>query len=166
VSHGSGSQAFSIPPGLSFRVSLTQGIDTATAAAGDPIKAKLITPIQDHSRVLVPTGAAITARIVRLRQFYGPESGLYLDIRLESVEVGGVSRRLTATPDAGRNFQKSRNGSLRRRVELGTLQGLEDRSASFVFRKVHQPYLIGSGLESMWVTGTPVAGDSVSTIPK
>jgi hypothetical protein len=166
ASHGLGSQAFSIPSGLPFRVAFTQGIEVATAAAGDPIKAKLITPIQDNLKVLVPMGAAIAGRIVRIRQFYGPESAVYLDIRVESVEVGGVPIRLTATPDAGRDFQKSRSGSLQRRVELGTLQGLEDRSASFVFRRVRQPYLIGSGLESRWVTGTPAAEDSVSSRAK
>ena len=162
--HGPGAQAFSIPAGLPFRVVLTQGIDTASAAAGDPIKAKLITPLQGGSKVLVPMGAAIAGRIVRIRRFYGHDPALYLDIRLETVEVGGVSLRLTATPDGGRSFQKARSGSLQRRVELGTLRGVEDRSASFVFRNARQPYLIGSGLESMWVT--VATGESVSTVTK
>jgi hypothetical protein len=162
--HGPIPQAFSIPAGLPFRVALTQEIDTAAAAAGDPIKAKLTTPIRDGSKVLVPMGAAVAGRIVRIRRFYGHDAALYLDIRLETVEVGGVSLRLTATPDGGRSFQKSRTGSLQRRVELGTLRGVEDRSSSFVFRNVRQPYLIGSGLLSMWVTAA--VGDSVSTIAK
>jgi len=164
--HGTGPRAFSIPQGLPFRVALTQSIDTATAAAGDPIKAKLIATIRDGSEVLVPTGAVIAARIVRIRQFYGGAPALYFDIKLETVDVGGVSIRLTATPDSGRSFRKSRSGILQRRVELGTLRGLEERSASFVFRNVKQSYLIGSGLESMWVTAAQVVGDSVSTIPK
>jgi hypothetical protein len=155
-------QTFVIPAGLAFRVALTQGIDTATAAAGDPIKAKLITPIQDNLKVIIPMGAAIAGRIVRIRQFYGTETALYVDIRLDAVEVDGVWRRLTATPDGGRSFQKSRNKTLQRRVELGTLRGLEERSASFVFRKVHAPYIIASGLESAWMTETPAGGDSVS----
>jgi hypothetical protein len=150
--HGAVPQAFSIPAGLPFRVALAEGIDTATAAAGDPIKAKLITPIRDGSKVLVPIGAAVAGRIVRIRQFSGREAALYLDIRLDTVEVAGVSIRLTANPDGGASFQKLKNETLQRRVELGTLHGLEDRSASFVFRNVHQPYLIGSGLASMWVT--------------
>jgi hypothetical protein len=161
--HGSGPQTFSIPPGLPFRVAFAQGIDTATAAAGDPIKAKLIGPIKEGSKVLVPMGAAVAGRIVRIRRFYGREPALNLDVRLDTVEVDGVAIRLTATPDGGHSFQKSRSGTLQRRVELGTLHGLEDRSAAFVFRNVRQSYLIGSGLESMWVTA---AGDSVSTISK
>ncbi|HEY6392342.1 MAG TPA: hypothetical protein VIX89_13740 [Bryobacteraceae bacterium] len=153
--HGAGPQAVSIPPGIPFRVALTQAIDTATAASGDPLKAKLIAPIRDGSKVLVPTGAAVGGRIVRLRQFHGKESVLSLDVRLETVEVGGVSIRLTAMPDSGHSFQKPGSGALQRRVELGTLRGLEDRSAAFVFRNVHQPHIIGSGLESKWVTAAP-----------
>ena len=40
-------QSLIIPPGLAFRVALTQAIDTAVAATGDLIKLKLITPIRD-----------------------------------------------------------------------------------------------------------------------
>src|ERR1039457_5417833 len=32
-----------IPPGLSFRVALTQGFDTSTSAGGDAVTAKLLT---------------------------------------------------------------------------------------------------------------------------
>ena len=59
-------KALALPSGLKFRLALTHAIDTATAAAGDPIKAKLTTPIKEmHNDVLVPKGAAITGRIVR-----------------------------------------------------------------------------------------------------
>jgi hypothetical protein len=151
---GAESRALIIPQGLPFQVALTQGIDTSTAAAGDPVKAKLITPIQDRSKVLVPMGATVAARIVRIRQFYGSVPTVSLDLALETVKVGGVSVRLTATPDIGRRFPKKKSGTLRRRVELGTIRSLEDRSANFVFRDARQPYLISSGLESMWVTAT------------
>jgi hypothetical protein len=133
-------------------VALTQGIDTATAAAGDRIKAKLITPIEDGRKVLVPMGASIAARIVRIRQYYGVRAGISLDIKLETVDIGGVSKPLTAIPDTGHSFAKKKGGTLQRRVELGTLSSLENRSANFVFLDVKQPYLIASGLESMWVT--------------
>ncbi len=149
------SKAVSIPAGLRFRVALTQGIDTGTAAAGDPISAQLITPIQDGATVLAPAGAAIAARIVRMRHFYGNESAVSLEVKLEKVAIGGISIPLAATPDNGQRFQKTKKGTLKRRVELGTLQGLEDRSAEFVFQEGAQPYLIGSGLESTWVTATP-----------
>ena len=147
-------------------MALTQGIDTTTVAAGDPIKAKLITPIRDGTRVLVPIGAAISARIVLIRQFYDAAPSVALEFKLETVDVGGVSVPLTAVQDTGKNFQKAKRGTLQQRVELGTLRSLDDRPAEFVFRNVHQPYLIRSGLESMWVTAVPAAGDSVPTPAK
>ncbi len=157
------SRVKALPEGLSFRVALTEGIDTATSAGGDPIKAKLLTPIERGSKVLVPAGAPVTARIVRLREFYGSASAVVLDIKLETVGIGGVSVGITAIPDTGRNFQKAKAGALRRRVELGTLRGLTDRSISFEFRNVSLPYLIGSGLESLWVTAAPAPGNPAST---
>ncbi len=157
------SHAINIPQGLPFRVALTQGIDTGTAAAGDPLKARLITPIQDGPKVLVPSGAAVAARIVRVRQYYRNQAGIALDLKLETVDVGGVSMPLTAVPDIGPSFPKGKAGSLQRRVELGTLSSLENRSANFVFRDVKEPYLVASGLESMWVTTSASSADSVST---
>jgi hypothetical protein len=158
--HGQGSRALSIPPGLPFRVALTQGIDAARAAAGDPIQAKLIAPIEDGSKVLIPAGAAIAARIVRIRQYYGRASAVAIDVKLETVDVGGVAMPLTAMLDRGRGFRKAKKGTMQQRVELGTLHGLEDRAAAFVFRDVPAHYLIASGLESKWVTASPEAGDA------
>jgi hypothetical protein len=161
--HGPVSQALSIPPGLPFSVMTTHGIDTSTAAAGDAIKAKLITPIVNHSKVLVPMGAAVVARIVSIRQYYGSSAAITLDIKPETVDVAGVPVRFAAAPDNGPRFPKAINGAPQRRVELGALRGVENRSAHFVFRNARQPYLIGSGLESSWLTATP---DSSSTPPK
>ena len=163
---GSASQVFVIPPKLRFRVALTQGIDTATAAAGDSIRAKLMTPIRDRSKVLVPSGAAITARIVHIWQFYDRSPSVSLVFKLETVDVGGVSMQLTATPDSVNSFRKSKPGTLQRRVELGALRSLEERSAALEFRNLRLPYLISSGVESIWITATPATGDAVSTSQK
>jgi hypothetical protein len=65
VPHSAAVPRVEILPGLPFRVALTESIDPATAAAGDPIKAKLITPIGSFRNVLVPKGAAVAARINR-----------------------------------------------------------------------------------------------------
>jgi hypothetical protein len=71
--------------------------------------------------------------------------------------VGGAAVRLISTPDTGATFQQQKGrGNLQKRIELGTLRGLEDRSASFVFRTVSLPYLIRSGLESSWITAAPL----------
>jgi hypothetical protein len=145
-----------IPPGLSFRVALTQGFDTSIAAGGDAVKAKLLTPIKDHSTVLVPAGAAVTARISRIRLFHGKTPTVTLEIKLEAVEVAGVSIHLDARPEIGFGFEK-KFGMLQKRVELGTMRAIEERSTAFEFPLTRQPYLIASGLESIWVTAKPLA---------
>ncbi len=152
---GSAAPGPAIPKGLPFRVAITQEIDSATAAAGDMVTAKLISSIQDGSRVLVPAGSAVTARIVRIREFYKSPSHVALEIKLESVMIGGISMRLNARPDIAAKFEKKKDGTLLRRVELGTLRGLEDRSGAFVFRNIALPYIVGTGLESMWLTADP-----------
>lgn len=155
-SRGQTPQGLTIPQGLSFRIAFTQELDTETAAAGDPVKAKLITPILNGSKVLVAEGANVAGRIVRLRRFYGDTSSLSLEVTLETVDVRGVAVPLSAVPDTGAHVQtKKPKGNLQQRVELGTLRGLEGRSSAFVFHDVHPPFAIHSGLESSWVTAAP-----------
>ena len=139
------------PPKLPFKIAFTQGLDLAAAAAGDPLKAKLVTPIQDGSKVLVPAGAALGARIVRIWQYYGKMADVVLELKLETVNIKGIPVPFTATPSVGTSFTQ---GKLRRRVELGTLHGLEDRSASFLFRG-KMSFLAIAGLESDWLTASP-----------
>jgi hypothetical protein len=145
-----------IPPGLSFRVAVTESIDPSTAATGDPIKAKLITPIQSSGRVLVPNGAAVSARIVRIRHYY-KASAVYvaLDLTLESVQVAGGTVSVHAAPEPTAGFGKGPAGTLVTRADLGTLRGMEKQAATFVFHEVRPPVKIRGGLESRWVTKDP-----------
>jgi len=150
-----GSRAISIPPRISFTVALTQGIDTATAGAGDPVSGTLTTPIRDGRKVFVPTGAAIKGRIVEIRQFYGPTSYVRFRFKLETVDVGSVWVPLVSTADSGNRVQKAKSGRLQQRMKLGTLPVSQDRSVEFVFQTDGQRYLISSGLESAWITTAP-----------
>jgi hypothetical protein len=88
-----------LPEGIQFTVALTDEIDVAVAAAGDKITAKLTAPISDaEHRVLAPKGAAVTGRIIQIRRFYKPQALLRVVLKLETVDVGGVPRPLTAGP--------------------------------------------------------------------
>ncbi len=152
--------AIAIPAGLQFRVALVQEVDTETAAAGDPLKAKLLTPIMDGKKEIAPKGAPVTARIVRMREYYGRSPSpsalveIRLDIKLESVEIAGVSSSLTAVLMNAKGFNKSKPGALNQRMELGMLAGLEERSVVFQFKNVRRPYRV-RGLESFWMTSNP-----------
>ena len=141
-----------IPPQLSFRIALAQKIETASAATGDVIKCKLVTPIRNGSKVVIPSGAAVGARIVRIRHFYGSVPYVALDLKLETVTAGGVPVPLIARPDLSPHFEPGKPGELHGRVVLGTLSSIENHAAPFIFRTDREQYVIDSGLESSWIT--------------
>jgi hypothetical protein len=146
-----------LPAGLRFTVRTTQDIQTATAAAGDLIQAKLTTAIVAYSKqVLAPAGAVITARLVRIRQFFGGVSSVSLGLKLETIELGGVSVPLRARPNFALRTFTTLPGSRPPQVELGTLSDLEDRDVVvFEFRNVQLQPVISHGLESSWVVIDP-----------
>ncbi len=143
-----------LPAGLRFTVNTTQDIDPATAAAGDLIQAKLSTAIRsDSNQVLAPAGSRITARLVRIRQYFGSVTSVSLSLKLETIELGGATAPLRARPQ--RTFTAGL-GSRSGHVELGTLNSLEDRDVVvFEFRDVRPNHVISHGLESDWITIDP-----------
>lgn len=150
-------QTQTIPPNLPFTLVLTQPIDSAVAAVGDRVTAKLSKPIRDRSfRVLVREGAAVTARIVKMRQFYEATTSLTVALNLETLEVGGRPRPFAASPIApGQRFLKNARSSSGR-IDLGFLDTLDDPAVGiFEFRGVKENYVVSSGLESNWVTVRP-----------
>ena len=92
ASENSTGKSFRLPSGLSFSFALTTPIETATAAAGDPFKARLKSAIREkRNGVLVPKGAAISGRIIRIERLYGPVyQSLVLALKLETIEAYGV----------------------------------------------------------------------------
>jgi hypothetical protein len=140
----------------------TQPIDTAVAAAGDPIKARLKMPILDRSsKVLVPEGASVGCRILSIKRTYGPpgrkagaeRSSLVVTVALETLETAGIPRPLRASfvPGAGRFVKLT--GPLSVRVDIGPLDRSQNRDAGvFEFSDVDPDYVVESGLESNWLT--------------
>src|SRR6202012_3212486 len=71
-------------------------INTANAAAGDPFRAKLLSPIKTKQhQVLAPKGAIVTGRIIRIERFYEAQS-LALSLKLESIGWDGVPHPFAA----------------------------------------------------------------------
>jgi hypothetical protein len=148
---------FVLPAGLPFKLAFTERIDTAAAAAGDPIRAKLTAAIRARtSGVLVPQGSIVSGRIIKAEHRYGQNKSFLLAIRLDSMMVGGMSRPFKATRDSGaRRFAKSAGG-LTQSVDLGPLNAGQDRQVGvFEFPGAGPNYVIKSGLESNWLTLEP-----------
>jgi len=154
--------------GLPFKLAFMQKIDTATAAAGDPIAAKLKTAIRDRSsKVLVPEGAAVTGRIISVKHFYWPsrtqplerpktreqQPSLVIKVRLETINLGGVTYPLKARFDARFGRFAKLGGVLSPRIEIGSADAAADSDDGvFPFWDASPKYIVASGLESNWLT--------------
>jgi hypothetical protein len=160
-----------LPPELPFKLVFTESIDTAVAAAGDPIQLRLKTAIRDGaSRVLIPAGAPVRGRIVSLKHFYGPAESqtvdgprtrgprpsLVIKVRVETVDVGGVSYPLKARFDAGLGGFRNVESILSPRVDIGNLDTADDsEDGAFPFWDPNPNHIVTSGLQSNWLTRGP-----------
>jgi hypothetical protein len=154
-----GAPGFALPPDLPFQLVFLDPIETAVAAAGDPIRARLAAAIRaPSSEVLVPAGAMVLCRIMKARRNYGRNASFELAVKIESVAVGGKSQPFRAAPDSGlRRFVKG-DGQLRQRTNLGRISITEDRDTQvFEFRDASPKYIVKSGLVSNWLTLAPIA---------
>lgn len=147
-----------IPSGVTFRVAIVEPIDTTTAAAGDRVSARLLTAIEDHRKVLAPKGAIVQARIARISRYYGLNVRVELDLQVEGVQAGGSTRKLIDDPDEMSRFAAPSRGRLRRSVQLGSLRGLEEHAAAFIFRDAASGFVVPAGMQSAWITRSTSAG--------
>jgi hypothetical protein len=158
---GSRPSAFIIPAGLPFKIALAEDIRTDRAAAGDPLKARLLTPIRDHySKVLVPGGSAVSARIVEVRRLYGYIPTLLVRFKLESVNVRGVLYRLNATVQPAQRtiLNRGARNPLVPREYLGVMKSDDPSVAAIGFANVGNNYTIRTGLEVSWLTASQENG--------
>ncbi len=155
------SKALGLPPGLEFSLALTHTIDTATAAAGDPVKAELTSPIKEKRHgVLIPKGTLVTGRIIRIKRFYGSATdSLTLMIKLETVVINGMPQRFDARLESVTKKPISSIESSVVRQSLGSFDQIvdsEDPSVGVLkFPDVTRDFIIDRGLELAGMTVTP-----------
>jgi hypothetical protein len=154
-------RTFELPSGLQFRLALTHEIDTATAAAGDLVKAELTSPIREkHNGVMVPKGTPVTGRIVRIKRFYGPVTdSLTLAIKLETVVINGMPQRFDARLESVTKKPISSIESSVVRQSLGSFDQMVDSEDPAVgvlkFPDVTKDYVIDRGMELVGMTAMP-----------
>jgi hypothetical protein len=164
-------RSLGLPGGLPFKVVFVDRIDTATAAAGDLIHGRLKTAILDESgEILVAEGRLVSGRILRLKRLYNqsprltgkgqniPEPpSLILDVKLETVEIAGVSYPLKAAFDPGFRRQMKQASPLTPRIDIGSLDGAlspddDNEIGTFEFHDSSPKPVVKPGLESSWAT--------------
>lgn len=96
-----------IPAGLLLKIALATRIDSAKAAAGDPVDGRLVQPVLDSARkVILPAGTVLHGRIMRLEQRLLPQRVFFLGLRFDSLEVEGLRQPVWLEFSSGQNGWK------------------------------------------------------------
>ena len=131
--------------GIRFTVAFSQDIPGATAAGGDWIRARLVTPLIDASgRILAGPGTAVTGRILRMRHFFGRTPALLIEFRLDSIEIGGVPHSVNAAPAPGPPMAGTQF--------TGIPEVRERSTAVLYFEKADPDFVVRRDILSKWIT--------------
>ena len=148
---GRGRVALSI--GLPVTLALESPIDTAAAAAGDPVEAKVLKPVRRPGSPdeLIPAGAVAHGRIRRVEHHLLPAPYFLVAMSFNPVEIQGVVFPFVARsePDAERTRELGVNLEMR---ESGVWSwGV----GTFLFPTGKSRMAIPAGFESHWFTLSP-----------
>jgi hypothetical protein len=86
-----------LPHGALLEVTLDANLDPSAANVGDPLTARILRPIKDGERTLVPEGAIITGHLVRVEKQNMPFPLYEVGIQFDSVELEGQQLPIVAT---------------------------------------------------------------------
>jgi hypothetical protein len=151
---------FQLPPRLGFAAATTSPIETATAAAGDRIRARLISTIKHDRKTLVPKGTILSGRIVHIERIYGPVSdSLMVAIKLSAIEVNGEMYPFAAQLNRVMTRFRKRAGKNDAR-QLGSFDQMIDPTEDtavgvFRFQDVPANWVIRAGLVIEGKTAAP-----------
>lgn len=124
-------------PQQTLELALSTPIDTATAAAGDVISARLTLPIlrPKSPEVLVPAGSTVTGRIVQMEHRLHPKNYFVVSMAFDRVLVDGKSFKLRIESNGNRVATNPA-------WPMGT----------FSFPASNSRYVIPAGFKSKWLT--------------
>ena len=147
-------KAFTLSDGLKVSVALTQSVDPATAAAGDPVSGKLTRPIKDLATgLIIPKGVKVNGRIFGLLSYHLGLGGLEFGVKWESFEMDGVNHPLDLLVKSAGPGSANLPPIHGHWPEIGAAIRPEQRGVGFFyFPSVGRNYQIPSGFESEWVT--------------
>ncbi|HYW43627.1 MAG TPA: hypothetical protein VE959_12270 [Bryobacteraceae bacterium] len=136
--------------GLPVTLALAEPIDTAAASAGDPVAAKVVTPVRrpGSTEELIPAGAVVHGRIRRVEHHLLPAPYFLIALSFNRVEVQGVLSPFAARSEANAELAKELGANLEMREtgiwfwDVGT----------FLFPTNKSRMVIPAGFESKWFT--------------
>src|SRR5581483_5502168 len=83
--------ALRLPAGIAIKLRLDASIDTATAAAGDPVTAHVAEAVRDPKigGVILPAGGVVRGRITRMEHWLTPRKWFVIAVHWESIAQDG-----------------------------------------------------------------------------
>jgi len=115
-------KAAPLEPGLSLKIQLRSKIDGESSFAGDSIEAELAEPlVGKNKKILVPAGALVQGRLVRLEQHFLPAEYWSVGLRFQSIVINGNEVPLRLDLVTKSNAEKILNGVDERRQSIGVL---------------------------------------------
>jgi hypothetical protein len=139
-----------LPIGLPVEVALDAPIDTGTAAAGDPVAAKVMKPVRrpGSSDVLIPADSIVRGRITRMEHHILPRPYFLVSISFNRLVRGDISSPFAAKYDGSEKLARDLGAELRLPGH-----GLEFWDVgTFLFPSRQPSYVLPAGWESKWDT--------------
>jgi hypothetical protein len=139
-----------VPLGLPVTLALDGPIDTATAAAGDPVAAKVVKAVRrpNSPGELIPAGAVVRGRIRRVEHHLLPTPYFRVVLAFNRVDVQGVVSPFVVRSEPGKELVKKLGASLELRDTGIFYWGV----GTFLFPSNKSSMAIPAGFESKWFT--------------
>ncbi len=142
--------ALTLPIGLPFRLALDAPIDTATAAAGDPISATVVQAVRrsGSAEAAIPVGAVVRGRLTRVERHLLPVPYFLIAMSFNRLDWQGASSRFAARSDG--NPDLARNLGVNLEGQGGGMRHWDQ--GVFLFPAAKSRYVVPAGFESKWMT--------------
>ncbi len=139
-----------LPIGLPVTLALIEPIDSATAAAGDPVAARVVKPIRrpGSTEELVPAGAVVHGRIRRVEHHLLPTPYFLIAVALNRVDVQGSLSPFAARSEPDPALAKALGANLAIRETGVWFWGV----GTFLIPTNKASTVIPAGFESKWFT--------------
>jgi hypothetical protein len=145
--------ALALPPGVSIALALLTPIDAATAAAGDPVSAKVLKPVhaKDSKDILIPAGAIAHGRLLQLRHQH-TTSQFLISMAFDTLEVNGAVSPIAIQLEKDLKAETRNEKEIRSRLPGVTLPVSTNEKGGLFTVPAKNGYVMPTGFESTWIT--------------
>jgi hypothetical protein len=139
-----------LPLGLPVTLALESAIETETAAAGDPISARVVNPVRrPHSNeVVIPAGAVVRGRIRRIEHHVNPKCYFLISMAFNRLELEGSVAPFGAHYEGATELAKNLGANLQPRAPGMAYWNV----GTFLFTTDRPSLIIPAGFRSEWFT--------------